>query len=145
MPHSYTQIFMHYVFAPKARFPIFTGDKPNLILDYMAGICKNYDCHLECGFVNPDHVHLLINLPAKHSVAEMAKVIKANTTRFLNTQPDSKNRFEWQEGYGAFSCSYSMVDTVKTYIQNQQEHHKKQKFEDEYKTLILKHNLNPNL
>jgi putative transposase len=82
MPHSFTQIFMHYVFAPKSRFHILTGDKPNFILDYMAGICKNYDCHLECGFINPDHVHLLINLPAKHSVAEIRKSSKPTPAGF---------------------------------------------------------------
>lgn len=142
MSHSFTQIFIHYVFAPKSRFSQLTGEKRNLILNYMAGICKNYDCHLDCGFVMPDHVHLLINIPAKHSAAEIAKVIKANTSRFLNTQDDRKSRFEWQEGYGAFSCSYSMIEKIKTYIQNQEEHHNKQNYDEEFRNLLIKHNIN---
>ena len=107
----------------------------------MAGICKNYDCKMLCGFVMSDHVHLLIIIPAKHSVAEIAKVIKANTSRFLNTQPDKKSRFEWQEGYGAFSCSYSMIETVQAYIGKQEEHHRKLSFADEYRALLIKHNI----
>ncbi len=141
MPHSFTQIFIHYMFAPKSRFPLLTVEKPDLILNYMSGICKNYDCKFYCSHVMPDHIHLLLNIPSKLSVAEIAKILKANTSRFLNTHPERKSRFEWQEGYGAFSCSYSMIDTVKTYIQNQEEHHKKQSFEDEYRSLIIKHNL----
>jgi len=89
MPHSYTQIFIHYVFSPKSRFPIFTGEKPDLILNYMAGINKNYDFNLVCGYVMPDHVHLLINLPAKHSVAEIAKVIKAKHQQ-VSQHPSTK-------------------------------------------------------
>jgi putative transposase len=117
MPHSYTQILIHYVFAPHERFPVIKSDKQNLLVNYIAGICNNHDCHLIIGNAMPDHIHLLIQLPAKHSVAGIAKTIKANTSRFINTQTDNKFRFEWQEGYGAFSCSYSMLDTVHTYIE----------------------------
>jgi len=141
MPHSFTQIHIHYVFSPKFQFPVLSGDKRDHILNYIAGICKNYDCHLLCGFLMPDHAHLLIHISATHSVAEIAKVIKANTSRWLNTQPDRKSRFEWQEGYGAFSCSYSQLEGVKEYIQNQEEHHKGQSFEDEYRALLLKHHI----
>ena len=112
-----------------------------MVLNYMEGICKNYECHIESGFIMPDHVHLLIKIPAKHSVAEIAKIIKGNTSRFLNTLPELKCRFEWQEGYGAFSCSFSMLEIVKSYIQNQEEHHKRHKFEDEYRALLIKHGL----
>jgi REP element-mobilizing transposase RayT len=74
-------------------------------------------------------------------VAEIAKVIKANTSRFINTQTDSKYRFAWQEGYGAFSCSYSMLETVKSYIENQAEHHKNQDYKAEFQSLAIKHNI----
>jgi REP element-mobilizing transposase RayT len=141
MPHSFTQILIHYVFAPQGRFPVIKTDKQNLIINYIAGICHNYDCHLICGNAMLDHVHLLVSIPAKHSVAEIAKVIKANTSRFINTQTDNKFKFAWQEGYGAFSCSYSMLETIKQYIQNQEEHHKKISFDEEYRSLLLKHNI----
>jgi len=141
MPHSFTQILIHYVFAPQGRFPVLKNDKQNLIINYIAGICENYDCKLICGNAMPDHVHLLVNIPAKHSVAEIAKTIKANTSRFINTQKDNKFRFAWQEGYGAFSCSYSMINTVSEYIKNQGEHHQKHSFDDEYRNLLLKHNI----
>ncbi len=97
MSHTFTQLFIHYVFAPKSRYPIFALEKRDMVMNYMAGICKKYECHSECGFVMPDHVHLLINMPAKHTVMEIAKVVKANTSRFLNTLPELKCRFEWQE------------------------------------------------
>lgn len=87
----------------------------------------------------PDHVHLLINIHAKYSVSEIAKVIKANTSKFINTQPFQKCRFEWQEGYGAFACSISMVETVRNYILNQEEYHRQFDFQQEYRSLLLKH------
>lgn len=141
MPHSFTQILIHYVFAPQGRFPVIKTDKQNLIINYIAGICTNYDCKLICGNTMPDHVHLLIQIPAKHSVAEIAKTIKANTSRFINTQTDTKYRFSWQEGYGAFSCSYSMLETVKAYIETQEKHHQKHSYDDEYRSLLSKHNI----
>jgi putative transposase len=141
MSHTYSRLFIHYVFITKSRYPIFAPEKRELVLNYMKGICKNYECHLESGFIMPDHVHLLINMPAKYAVAEIAKVVKANTSRFLNTLPELKCRFEWQEGYGAFTCSYSMIETINAYIRNQEEHHKQHNFQDEYRSLLLKHGL----
>jgi putative transposase len=141
MSHTYSQIFIHYVFAPKSRYPVFETDDRNLILKYMAGICKNYECFLEEGHIMPDHAHLLIKIPAKHSVSGIAKIIKANVSRFINTQTNYNCRFEWQEGYGAFSCSFSMLEIVKSYIRNQEEHHKSHKFEDEFRALLIKHGL----
>jgi len=107
----------------------------------MIGICKNIDCHLEKGYIMSDHVHLLINQHAKQSVSEIAKTIKANTSRFINTLPEMKCRFEWQEGYGAFTCSYSQIEIVKNYISNQEEHHRVHSFAEEYQALLKKHGL----
>jgi putative transposase len=141
MPNSFTQIYIHYVFSPKSRFPVLTDDKGDIIIKYMSGICNNYDCNLVCGNVMPDHVHLLVKLSAKHAISEIAKVIKANTSRFLNTRPERTFRFEWQEGYGAFSVSHSLVKTVSDYIGNQVEHHKKNSFGEEFRALLQKHNI----
>ncbi len=142
MPHSYTSIIVHYVFSPLGRHRINSIEKRKNLNRYICGICHNLECKVIASYVMPDHVHLLVHQPAKISIAELAQKVKGNSSRHLNTLPDREYRFVWQEGYGAFSCSYSQVDKVANYIKNQEEHHKKISYEDEYQSLIEKHNLN---
>ncbi|MDZ4181347.1 MAG: transposase, partial [Candidatus Cloacimonadaceae bacterium] len=91
--------------------------------------------------VMPDHVHLLLSLHPKHSVSEMARVIKANSSRFINEQGLLMGKFHWGAGYGAFSCSYSQLDKVRAYIDNQKEHHRVRDFGEELSLLLSKHGM----
>jgi REP element-mobilizing transposase RayT len=86
----------------------------------------------------PDHVHVLVGLNADLSVAELARDIKANSSRFVNKQRWVAGRFSWQEGFGAFSYSRSQIDSVIRYIQNQQRHHARQTFREEYLEFLRK-------
>jgi REP element-mobilizing transposase RayT len=86
----------------------------------------------------PDHVHVLVGLNADLSVAELARDIKANSSRFVNKQRLVAGRFSWQEGFGAFSYSRSQIDSVIRYIQNQQRHHARQTFREEYLEFLRK-------
>ncbi len=142
MPHSFTSINIHYVFSPHKRYRFDSPETRKHVHSYIRGICQNLDCVCLASYVMPDHVHLLLRIPAKMPVAQVAQKIKGNTSRHLNTLPERNCRFEWQEGYGAFSCSYSMIEVVSTYIRNQEEHHKNQDYDDEFRSLLQRHELN---
>ncbi len=85
-----------------------------------------------------DHVHCLIGLKPVVSVSELMKTVKAKASKYINDHSLTSCRFEWQEGYGVFSYSQSQVDKVYKYIQNQEAHHKKQTFRDEYLEFLKK-------
>lgn len=89
----------------------------------------------------PDHVHLVIRLKAIHSVATMVKTIKSKSSKWLNTQPKSPGRFEWQRGYAAFSVSASQLDKVRRYVRNQEQHHRRTTIQEELRALLDKHGL----
>jgi REP element-mobilizing transposase RayT len=104
----------------------------------MAGICKNIGLIPVAVNGMPDHAHLLFHLPPAIALAKAISAIKANSSRWLNEQ---KIKFAWQEGYGAFSVSASNVSVVAKYIRNQQEHHKKIDFKNEFRMLLVKHGI----
>jgi len=141
MPHSHTSINIHYVFAPLGRNKINAPGTRSHLSKYLKGICANLGCICLACFVMPDHVHILVRLPAKLSVAECAQKLKGNSSHHMNTLPDRACRFVWQQGYGAFSCSYSALDDVCKYIHNQEEHHRTHSYDDEYQALLKRHNI----
>lgn len=101
----------------------------------MGGIGKNLGFKvLKCGGTK-DHVHLLISIPARLSAATVVQKLKANSSRFLG------ETFAWQEGYGVFAVSASQLHVVKAYIAGQEEHHRKQTFEEEFGALIRRYGL----
>jgi len=88
-----------------------------------------------------DHVHLLLSLPVTVSVAEMLRVVKTNSCRWLHRQFPERRDFGWQAGYGAFAVSGSRMEQVRNYIDAQQEHHRKVSFQEEFLALLKKHGL----
>jgi len=141
MPNSYTRLYLHLIFAPKHRFFIHSKEKRDNILRYISGIITNHKSHLLSGIVMPDHVHLLIVLHPAVSVSEIAQKVKANSSKHINEQEWSPGKFSWSDGYGAFTVSHSKFETVKKYIQTQEEHHRKHKFYDEMKEFFAAHNI----
>ena len=141
MAHSKTSINIHYIFSPKNRIGFGSPEKRKTLQHYINGICHNLDCVVLASYVMRDHVHLLVRIPAKMPVAELAQKVKGNCSRCLNQLPDQPGRFVWQEGYGAFSCSFSNLGTVISYIQNQEEHHRVKSFDEEFGELLKKHEI----
>ena len=136
MAHSYSQIHIHLVFSTKDRRNSIPKEWQLRLWAYLGGICRNHEiCSLAIGGTE-NHVHLLILLPPKLSLAKAVAVLKANSSKWMGEQG---HKFSWQEGYGAFSVSSSNVDRVSRYIQNQEAHHRKTKFEDEFRSLLQKH------
>ena len=142
MPNTYTQVYIHYVFATELRLRLLTEEMQKELYSYSTGIIKELNCFLQCIGGTDDHIHLLIGLHPTISVSEFAQKIKANTTRFINDKGWVHGKFKWQEGYGAFSVSQSGLESVRDYIQHQKEHHKKQSFSHEYESLLTKYNIN---
>ena len=98
MANSFTQIYIHYVFIAKVRFEYFKTDYKKKVYPYLIGIAKEYKCYVHAINGGVDHIHILMSLPAVVSVAEMAKLLKANSSRFINQEKLYPFRFEWQAG-----------------------------------------------
>lgn len=104
----------------------------------MAGVVSKIEGHaLRIGYY--DHVHLLLRIPAKIAVADFVRQLKANTSKHINEDKNTSQKFHWQDGYGAFSVSRSKVDAVLAYIDRQMEHHGKVNFQDEFVKMLADH------
>jgi len=136
MPHSYAQNIVHLVFGTKERRPVISAEFRPRLWAYAAGVCKGEGVYLHAIGGAADHMHLLLQIPATLALAKAVATIKANSSRWAGEQG---HRFSWQQGYGAFSVSASVVPTVVRYIRNQEAHHRKMSFEAEFVALLKKH------
>jgi putative transposase len=136
MPHTYSNLLYHLVFSTKGRYPFITRNVKSRLYAYIGGSVRGLGgvC-LEIGGV-ADHVHLLVKLKPTTDVAEFLQKLKPNVTHWARRTIHPK--FEWQNGYGAFTVSESQIEKAKTYLQNQEFHHLKFSFEDEFKMLLRK-------
>jgi len=129
---------MHVVFSTKERRKIIPPDMKERLWSYTAGICKHQKVFVHAIGGIEDHVHLLLQFPATIAISEAVKTIKANSSGWMS---DQIGKFAWQEGYGAFGVSKSNLATVVEYIQNQEKHHRRMTFEDEFIALLEKHGI----
>jgi putative transposase len=132
MANTYTQIHIQIVFAVEGRQNLLPPEHNVELQKYITGIVSGQGQKLVAINNMPDHVHLLVGLKANVSVSELVRDIKASSSRFITEKKWVPGRFSWQEGFGAFSYSRSHVDAVVRYIQNQQQHHAKRSFREEY-------------
>jgi putative transposase len=139
MANTYIQIYIQIIFAVQGRQNLVAPSKREILQRYIAGIIKNNNQKLLAIYANPDHVHLLIGINSLNfKISDFVREIKANSSRFINEEKWLNGKFNWQEGYGAFSYSKSQIDKVVNYILNQEEHHKKRSFKEEYLELLNK-------
>ncbi len=138
MAGTFSQIYIQIVFAVKGRENLISSNWKTSLNKYIAGIIK--EKHQKSIVVNgmPDHIHAFVGLRPAMSIADLARDIKNNSSNFINDHKLVKGRFAWQEGYGAFSYSRSHIQRVYNYIVNQEAHHKKQTFKQEYISLLKK-------
>ncbi|MBX9585046.1 MAG: IS200/IS605 family transposase [Gemmataceae bacterium] len=141
MPQSFTRLHYHLVFSTKGREPSITPDIQPRLWDYLGGLVRAAGgIPLEIGGV-AHHVHLLVTLRQQPALADVLRDIKANSSGWVHeTFPDAAP-FWWQTGYGAFTVSHSEIGRVQRYIANQEEHHRKQSFQDEYRQLLTLHGI----
>ncbi len=138
---SFTQLNYHVVFGTKYRHKTIRADISQRLYEFTGGIARNLGGALTAMGGIEDHVHLLVNLPASKTVSDCIRDLKANSSRWISELPDSKAKFEWQKGYGAFTVSYSQLKVIEKYISNQQNHHREKSFEEEYIELLQKHGI----
>ena len=138
MANTYTQIYIQIVFAVKGRQNLVLKKNREELHKFITGIVTNRGQKLFAIFAMPDHIHILVSIGPTILISDLVRDIKAGSSKFINEKNWLKGKFNWQEGYGAFSYSKSGVDSVVKYILNQEEHHKKKQFKEEYLALLEK-------
>ena len=138
MAHTYSQIYLQTVFAVKYRNAVINKEWQPRLLGVIGTLINEANCKTIIVNGVEDHIHCLIGLKPVVSVSEVMKIVKAKSSKYVNDNRLTKSRFEWQTGYGVFSYGQSQVDRVYKYIQNQEAHHKKQTFKNEYLEFLRK-------
>ena len=136
MPNTFTQIYIQLVFAVNGRQSLISPSFKETLFKYIGGTMRNADQKLIAINGMPDHVHILVGLKPTISISDLVKDIKVASSRFINDKKLVRGRFSWQEGFGAFSYSQSHLSKVATYIENQERHHARRSFKEEYLSLL---------
>jgi REP element-mobilizing transposase RayT len=129
---------VQFVFAVKYRNGLIIPSLKEELYQYISGIIKHHNHKLLAINGMPDHIHIFIGMRPTQSISDLMQDIKGSSSKWINEKKFLKVKFEWQEGYGAFSYSKSHVDNVINYIKNQEEHHKKTTFREEYFNFLEK-------
>ena len=132
MANTYTQLYFHIVFAVKGRSNYISEQWKDELYKYILGIIANKDQKLMIVNGVPNHIHLLIGTKPNCNLSDLIRDIKANSSKWINEKKFTNFHFEWQTGFGAFTVSQSVVPKVIEYIKNQEEHHRKKTFKEEY-------------
>ena len=138
MANTYTQIHIQAVFAVKYRAGVIAKEWKNDLYKYITGIIQTNKHKMLAINGMPDHVHVFFGMRPSQSLSDLMQDIKGSSSKWVNANKFVKGRFEWQEGYGAFSYSKSQISSVISYIENQEIHHQKITFLDEYKEFLNK-------
>ncbi|MDL2241342.1 IS200/IS605 family transposase [Bacteroidales bacterium OttesenSCG-928-L03] len=132
MANTYSQLYLHYVFATKpSPLSYIKEDQREELEKYITGVITHNQCKLYAIYCNPDHTHLLVSIGPTTSIASLIQKIKSNSSRFIHTRFQNRH-FAWQDGYGVFTCSPNAKGSVCNYILTQREHHRRRSFKDEY-------------
>jgi len=142
MPQSLARILVHVVFSTKHREPFLNDPEIRRRMHaYLAQICNDNDSHARIVGGVADHVHILCDLSRTWSIADLVGEIKRSSSKWIKTQGENLSKFSWQNGYGAFSVSQSQINRVSAYIQNQEAHHARRTFQQEYRGFLLKYDV----
>jgi putative transposase len=136
MAGTYSQIYIQIIFAVKNRQSLIHGDWEEELYKYITGIVTNKGQKLLAINGIPDHIHILIGMKPTCCLSDLVREIKKASNEFVREKRFTNYKFQWQEGFGAFSYSHSSLDNVIRYIQNQKEHHRKKTFQEEYKEFL---------
>ncbi len=136
MANTYTQIHIQFVFAVKYRAALIENEWKGRLYQYITGIFQNNQHKMLQINGMPDHIHIFIGMRPHQSISSLIQNVKTESSKWIKEQKLCSGPFAWQEGYGAFSYSKSHVDNVIRYIQNQEIHHRKETFLDEYKRFL---------
>ncbi len=138
---TYTQIYIQIIFAVQNRNSLIHPSWEDRLYQYITGIVENKEQKMLRINGMPDHIHFLIGMKPTCCLSELVREIKKSSNSFIKEEGLTKFKFNWQEGFGAFSYSHSHIDNVISYIINQKEHHKKITFREEYTGFLKKFNV----
>jgi REP element-mobilizing transposase RayT len=137
MPQSLARVLVHIVFSTKNRYPFLADNNIRSELHaYLGGTCNQLECPVLTVGGAADHVHILCALSRNLSIAKVVGDIKRGSSKWIKTKGRMLTKFAWQNGYGVFSVGQPEVERVKQYIVNQDDHHKKKSFQDEYRSFL---------
>jgi len=136
MANTYSQIYIHIVFAVKFRQKLIDKSWREELYKYICGIANNKKQKVYAIGGVDDHIHILISIDPSVSISDLVRDIKVNSTKWINDHNFSHMKFAWQHGFGAFSCGRRDLDQVIAYINNQEEHHRQTNFRKEYLKLL---------
>ena len=141
MPQSLVKNYIHITFSTKERYPFIDKAIAKELYAYFGGICKNLESFpVEIGGT-ADHVHILCLLSRKIALMKLVEELKSHSSGWIKTKGNKYQKFYWQNGYGGFSVNPTEIEVVRKYILNQEEHHKKRTFQDEYRAFLTKYNM----
>jgi REP element-mobilizing transposase RayT len=138
MPSTFSQIYIQVVFAVKGRNSLIAPEWEEELYKYITGIIQNKGQKMLSINGMPDHIHFLIGIKPSCCLSDLIREVKKSSNTFIQDNHFCKVRFDWQEGYGAFSYSHSALDKVIAYIKNQKEHHRNRPFREEYLAFLDK-------
>ncbi len=141
MASTFTNLLYHVIFSTKNRERTIKFDIQDELYRYIGGILKNEGGILLAAGGIADHVHILVKLKPVHALSDMVRLVKGNSSKWLNEKKRLSSRFAWQEGYGAFSVSESQLPTALRYIKEQHKHHEKLSFKDELSIILARHRI----
>ena len=139
MSHTSGNILLHFIFSTQGRRPLIKPEFRDALFSYLGGIVREMEGAAPIINGANDHVHMLLRVRPSHSAAEIARVVKANSSRWVREKWSCE--FGWQTRYGVFSVSESNVAAVTKYIAGQEEHHKKHSFQEEFVAFLKKDNV----
>lgn len=139
MANTFSQIYLQFVFAVQNRMSLLPKSHKEELHKYMTGLVRNRQAKMLAVHCMPDHTHLFVGFkPGSMLISDFVKEIKVESNEFVNYKNWLNGRFKWQDGYGVFSYSHSHIDRVCKYVLNQEEHHRRRTFRDEYISLLKK-------
>ncbi|NNC94919.1 MAG: IS200/IS605 family transposase [Chitinophagales bacterium] len=141
MAGTFTQLYIHIIFAVKFRRRLIKSDIREDIERFICGIVRYRNHKVYSIYAMPDHIHILVRMKPNQSVSDLVREIKSNSSAFINSNRLSYERFSWQGGYSAFAVSDRGVAKVIAYIKNQEDHHRKRSFEEEYIEVLKDHKI----
>ncbi len=141
MDQTYSNIYLHFVWAVKFREPVISMEMAKELLKYINVMTSKRGCKLIAGYCMPDHIHLLISYRPSIPIPELVKEIKYQTNLMVNSKKRNLKPFYWQNGYGVFSVSENDKDKIAAYIKNQEKHHKAKNYPTEFLELLRENNL----
>jgi putative transposase len=141
MAHTFTSLLAHLILSTKDRHPYLDADLGPRVFAYMGGILRELGSMPVLINGPGDHVHALVTLPTTTALADLMRVLKTNSSRWVHEQWPQRRAFAWQTGYGAFSVSRSSADEVERYIAGQHEHHRHVTFQEEFLAFLHRHGI----